>query len=161
MSPPQRATGRKIGRAVWVAVRVAFAVVMLTVLLVLFAGVFAGSVFVAGRIISSGSAGEETVLAERRAQREANATFDQMIVAGDPVEFAGERTEVVEGGFRIERAYEIPVLARFEIESRFGTVSGVSVTWTETIGETYGFGDSRREVRDGYHGVTLVTTITE
>ncbi len=159
MNPTRPSAGRKAGHVAWVGVRVAFAVVVLTVLLVLFAGVFAGSVFVAGRIIASGSAGEETVLAQRRAEREAIAIFDRMLVASDQTPGAGTRTEVIDGGFRVERAFEVPELMRFEIESRFADVTGASVSWIEAQGEPYGFGDARRETREGYHGVVLSVTI--
>jgi len=161
MSSPNRSAGKSVGHVVWVAVRVAFGVVALTVLLVLFAGVFAGSVYMAGRIISSGSAGEDSVLAERRAAREADARFNQMVLTEDQLVLAGERTQVTDEGIVVQRAYEVPTLKRFEIESRFGGVSGVDVAWYETTGETYGFGDARLEVKEGYNGLVLTTTIVE
>lgn len=161
MNSPNRSTGASFGHVVWVAVRVAFGVVALTVLLVLFAGVFAGSVYVAGKIVSSGSAGEDKVLAERRAKREADALFNQMVLSEDQLALAGETTAATSEGVVVQRAYEVPVLKRFEIESRFGGVSGVEVTWYETTGKTFGFGENAMEVRDGYNGLVLTTTITE
>lgn len=157
MNQASPATGRRIA---WAGMRLAGLLVGVTFLLMVFTAVFVGSLYVAGSIVASGHGSALTRIEKNRAEASANRTFDQMVKNTDPaVKQAGTRVTKTKAGYQVERAYVIPILARFTIESRFGGFRGVNATWTTDTDTSIGFGDLRQRVPEGYHGLVLTTTV--